>query len=216
MSKKRERVEVSGAWIPLPIELVRSRAFAELSPHAAKLFFDLVAQLGSNAFRNGDLTATPAVMRTRGWTSRATLGAATKELEDVGLLIQTRFGDKRKCSLYALTPWPLHCDLDKLDVRPGCYSRTEWATKEGQQKPPTSERPARWRSVRKNKLRRPVAEQQATLMPRHGTAGTVTAAILPRSGALSANSAASPVPPRVTYLDMPSPTVQREAEGVAL
>ncbi len=215
-SKSKEKVDVSGPWFPMPLELIKSRAFAELSLHGAKLFFDLAAQLGANAYRNGDLTAAPDVMLIRGWTSRTTLRAALKELEEADLLIQTRFGDKRKCSLYALTPWPLHCNLEKLDVRPGCYTKTDWAMKgEFLRKPPTKDEPAKWHSVRKNEIRHPVAEPESELMARSGTDEPAITSLMTRGGALTTELTTSAVPPRVTYLNKPSPTLFKE-EGQLL
>ncbi len=88
-SKKRG-IAVAGTWVPLGLAFLRSRACASLSPHGAKLLLDLMALLGPNATRNGDLSLAPQDMAVRGWTSRATLLAAIRELVEHGLLVQTR------------------------------------------------------------------------------------------------------------------------------
>jgi hypothetical protein len=91
-------------------------------------------------------------MAPRGWNSRETLGNAVAELSAAGLLIKTRQGSRLDCSLFALTLYPLDCDLRKLDVRPGCYSLSDWTLAgEGVEKPPTEHLPARWNRVRKAK-----------------------------------------------------------------
>lgn len=91
----------------MPLDFLRSRAWAELSPHAAKMLFDLCGGLGPNAKGNGDISAAPAIMRPKGWSSTATRVAALRELEDVGLIAVTKRGNRRVCTLYAVTLWPL-------------------------------------------------------------------------------------------------------------
>jgi len=152
MGRKRKpgAVAVSGPWVPVPLELIRSRAFAQLSPHAAKLFFDLAAQLDRNAKGNGDLSATAQFLKARGWSSMSTLSAALEELLGAGLVAKTRQGGRRRCSLFALTPWPLDCDLSKLDVKPGSYGAADWTKGERTlAEVPTSEAPAIWNRPRR-------------------------------------------------------------------
>lgn len=128
MSKhpKKRSIAVTGAWLPLPLDFLRSRACAELSTHASKLLFDVLALLGPNAIRNGDLSLAPKTMALRGWTSRATLCAAVRELEKYGLLVQSKKGDRKDCSLFACTLFPLDCDQSKLDISPGAYRVTDY------------------------------------------------------------------------------------------
>ncbi|TQK04327.1 hypothetical protein FB599_2879 [Herbaspirillum sp. SJZ130] len=153
---RKHSVSVSGPWQPVPLSFLRSRACSSLSPHAAKLLLDCLAILGPNATRNGDICLAPKIMEPRGWTSRKTLGEAVKELEAAKLLSKTRQGTRLDCSLFALTLYPLNCDLRKLDVRPGSYSTNDWTTiTEGLDSPPTDESPARWNRVRKMKIEAP-------------------------------------------------------------
>ena len=150
--KKKHGIAVTGSWLPVPLEFMRSRACAELSPHAAKLLFDLMALLGPNATRNGDLSLSPKAMKACGWSGRETLRMAVAELLEHGLLAQTRQGSRRICSLYALTLYPVNCDLDKLDVGagPGSYTTKDWQA-HGEDAP-TEENPAVWRRARKTVL----------------------------------------------------------------
>lgn len=159
--EKKQKVSVQGPWQPVSLAFLRSRACAQLSPQGAKLFIDLLAMMGPNAARNGDLSLAPSVMKVRGWRSRATLEAAAQELVTAKLLCQTRQGGRKDCSLWALTLYPLYCDLRKLDVGPGCYSAIDYAgPNQVDEKPPSTSSPAVWRVVRKNTLACPVAGQK--------------------------------------------------------
>ncbi len=148
-TSKKHGIAVTGAWIPVPLAFLRSRACAELSPHGAKLLLDILGLLSTNAGRNGDICLTPKLMAIRGWSGRATLGAAVKELIDHNLLFMTKQGSRLDCSLFACTLYPLDCDIDKLDVRPGCYFTSAYIGDGSKQKEPTEEHPAKWRQVRK-------------------------------------------------------------------
>lgn len=92
--RKKHGIACEGPWLPVPIEFLRSRACAELSPHAAKLLLTVWGALGPNAGRNGDISLAPKAMAVRGWNSRATLHAAVCELESAGLLCKTRKGTR--------------------------------------------------------------------------------------------------------------------------
>lgn len=95
---KKNPVTVSGPWFAMPLEFVRSRACADLSPQACKMLVDLCAGLGPNARGNGDLSAAPGTMRPRGWTSTSGRVAALLELEFVGLIVITRRGCRGRCT----------------------------------------------------------------------------------------------------------------------
>jgi len=139
----------------MPLDFLRSRACAEMSPYATKLLLDVLALLKPNAKGNGDLCLTPKQMAVRGWTSKATLHAAVAELEEHGLLVRTRQGGRLDCSLFALTLYPLACDPRKLEVGPGCYATRDFERK-GMGAPPTEQSPARWRTARRSKALAPV------------------------------------------------------------
>lgn len=148
--RKKDPVTVRGPWFAMPIDFLRSRACAELSPRALKMLLDLCSQLGPNARRNGDLSAAPTLMIPRGWTSKATQDAVIRELLDAGLLAKTRQGGRNRCSLYAVTLWPMDCDFAKLDHGPGCYATTDWHRGDKwRTDPPSMEQPAAWSKARK-------------------------------------------------------------------
>lgn len=157
---KRNPVAVVGNWVPMPLELLKSRAFAQLSPKASRLFLDLLSQMGVNGSGNGDLEASPATMAKRGWKSNADRTAALHELERAELLVVTRRGDRRRPNLYALTAWPLACDLAKLDITPGAYRRTDWQRDSTDlASPPSEDRPAVWNALRKDEKSQPITGQ---------------------------------------------------------
>jgi len=165
---KKSKIAVTGAWLPLPLEFMRSRACAELSPHAAKLLMDVFSMLGPNATRNGDISITPKLMRLRGWSGRESLNAAVRELLEYGLLIQTRQGSRLDCSLFACTLYPLDCDLRKLDVTPGCYRTTDWMNGGALCKAPIETSPAVWRRARKTQTLTPPRDEVTAKRPATG------------------------------------------------
>ena len=88
-------------FLPLTIEVLKSKALAKLSPFGCKLLFDLASQLRLG--KNGDASAAfENVLRDRGWRSKATLQKAINELLDSGLVVKTRQGGLHQCSLYGL------------------------------------------------------------------------------------------------------------------
>lgn len=172
--KRKRGVAVSGSWLPMPLDFLRSRAAAELSPHGTKLLLDVLALLGPNATRNGDVSLTPKTMAARGWSGRETLSAAVRELIQHGLLVRTRHGSRLSCSLFAVTLYPLDCDLDKLDVRPGCYTTSgTWNADGALLKPPTEDAPARWRRARKTESVAPPRDEAPAKRPATGRRRTV-------------------------------------------
>jgi hypothetical protein len=81
--------------------MVNSDEFNSLSSHAVRLLVNLTAQYRGN--NNGDLSATWAMMKSKGWRSKSTLWAALHELLDKRFIVQSRDGGKHRCCLYALT-----------------------------------------------------------------------------------------------------------------
>lgn len=155
----KDKVNTDGGaneWLPVSLKFLRSRACAELSPHALKMLIDLCAQLARNGGRNGDLSMPSASMALRGWASETTARAALGELEALGLVVVSRRGDRRRCTLYAVTLWPLSCDRKKIDIGPGAYSTTDWRGEDGARlDPPTPGRPAQWSTLRPRPTSRP-------------------------------------------------------------
>lgn len=203
-AKKKGIASGPGVWVPLALDFLRSRACAELSPHGAKLLLDVLSMLGPNATRNGDLSLAPKVMAPRGWTGRQTLGAAIRELEAFGLLAKTRQGGRLDCSLYALTLYPLDCDLSKLDVGPGGYRMTDYMGGDATlAHPPTEAKPAAWRRARKTQTVAPPRDEVTAHRPATGRTQAPEPAKL---ATLSRHGTKPPVfrhpivPPRVTYI----------------
>lgn len=190
----------------MSIDFLCSRAWAELSPHAAKMLLDLCAGLGRNASGNGDLSAAPAVMEPKGWRSTATRVAALEELEAAGLIVVMRRGNRRACTLYAVTLWPLSCNLEKLDHGPGAYTTGDWrGTGNAKEAAPTMTSPAKWRALRKNESRAPVAGQHPPDMhPQRDNLSAVKPGYVPATGTQPRFSGDPVLPPRDTFLDMPS------------
>jgi hypothetical protein len=92
-----------------------SEEFGNLSGNAVKLFLEFARQYrGAN---NGDLQAAWSLMRKRGWKSQHTLARAKQELCENGWALVTRQGGRHKCSLYALTVWPIDECGGKHDER---------------------------------------------------------------------------------------------------
>ncbi|SFK65035.1 hypothetical protein SAMN05216302_101187 [Nitrosomonas aestuarii] len=119
MAKKKnwlspERRE-PGGFAALPHCLLGSKVYIELSAHAVKLLNDLLAQF--KGFNNGDLCLSWSIMVKRGWKSRDTLNKARKELLDVELIVVSRYGDRKRPHLYALTFFAIDECGGKLDVK---------------------------------------------------------------------------------------------------
>jgi hypothetical protein len=206
-SRKRS-LAVAGSWLPVPLDFLRSKACAELSPLGAKLLLDGLSMLGPNATRNGDISLAPKIMRLRGWSGRSSLAAAISELIEHGLLVKTRQGSRLDCSLFALTLYPLDADvLHKLDVRPGCYLTRDFAGENGAlAQKPTEANPAKWRRARKLKSVAPPRDKVVEKRPATGQTQQpecAKEATLSRHGTKPPVFQHSTVPPRVTYLDSP-------------
>lgn len=206
--RKKHGVAVLGSWQPVPLDFLRSRACAELSPHATKLLLDALATLGPNAAGNGDISFAPSLMIIRGWTSRATLSGAVKELVAHDLLVKTKQGDRLDCCLFAVTLYPLNCDLHKLDVKPGCYFARDFGGVHGELAgKPTEVQPAKWRRVRKLKVDAPsrnkvVKNRSATKQTQEQKHSKTDTSF--HHGTKPPVFEDSAVPSRVTFLELPS------------
>lgn len=167
--QRKRGIAVTGPWLPMPLDFLRSRACAELSPLAAKLLLDILSMLGTNASKNGDISLAPRLMRARGWSSRESLGAATRELSEFGLLARTRQGSRLDCSLFSCTLYPLDCDLSKLDTAPGSYRTTDYMGDGAVlAAPPSESKPATWRRARKTQTVSPPRDKTPAIRPATG------------------------------------------------
>lgn len=107
---------VSGGFLMVPHEVLRSPAYVSLSPSAVKLLVDIAGQFtGKN---NGDLTACMATMKPKGWRSTSTLQRAKDELLRAGMIETTRQGGMNLGpTLYAVTWKPIDPCEDKRGNR---------------------------------------------------------------------------------------------------
>jgi hypothetical protein len=104
-----------GGFAALPHCLLASQVYTGLSAHAVKLLNDLLAQF--KGFNNGDLCLTWTLMEKRGWKSRDTLHKARQELLDCELILVSRYGDRKRATLYALTFFAIDECNGKLDIK---------------------------------------------------------------------------------------------------
>jgi hypothetical protein len=108
----------SAPFVRVDREWLDSEEFGQLSGHAVKLFFELARQYRGPDTTNGDLQAAWSLMQKRGWSSASALTRAKRELLETGWAIQTRQGGRNRCSLFALTVWPVDDCKGKHDEPP--------------------------------------------------------------------------------------------------
>jgi hypothetical protein len=117
-----------GAFVALPLAVLRSRAYIGLTFKARGLLLDLLAQYNGN--NNGDLAACFKMMAPRGWRSEQTLFAARRELEAAGLIVETRAGARpNRPTLYAMTFYALD-EQPKLEMTARSFPRGAWQAKD--------------------------------------------------------------------------------------
>ena len=99
----------------LPQAVVESPAYASLRTRAA-ILLSLIA-VRYSGHNNGDLSLTYNEMHVRWGWARDTTARAYAELQEHGLLVQTRKGGRNRCSLYALAWLPVSDAkvIEKLD-----------------------------------------------------------------------------------------------------
>lgn len=108
----------NGRHIRVYCSLLNSHAWRALGWSARALFLDMRATVGGS--NNGDISATLATLKHRGWTAAATLAGALYELQAAGFLVKTRGGGvehgSKICALYAFTDLDVF-DQPKLGIR---------------------------------------------------------------------------------------------------
>lgn len=128
--RRRQKGRASGGFIILPHSLLRSPEFGRLSGKAVKLLIELAGLY--NGSNNGDLSAAYSVLKGRGWRSAGTLAAAILELRTARFLVTTRHGGKHRCSLYAITWWPVDdCKGKHLEIAPEQVASQAWKNANG-------------------------------------------------------------------------------------
>jgi len=98
----------------------------KLSPKAVKLLFNLACSY--NGSNNGNISAAYVLMKPMGWKSKGTLYDALRELREAGWLRVTRQGGKHRCSLYALTVFPIDACKGIHDAQPTATPPNDWKT----------------------------------------------------------------------------------------
>lgn len=110
MSQKPPR-DPQGRHARIYCTLLDSMAWRVLGWSSRALFLDMRSSV--NATNNGNLSATLASLKHRGWKSAATLANALFELQALGFIAKTRGGGVERgskvCSLYRFT------DLDMFE-----------------------------------------------------------------------------------------------------
>ena len=122
LGKKGRRMNDS--FVMMPHHVLAHDNFKTLSPRATKFLMDLLAQFRGN--NNGDLCATLKTMGERGWNSSDQLHKAKNELIEKDVIIVARQGGLNKCSLYAVTFFPIDECKGKLDVVPTRTAPVNW------------------------------------------------------------------------------------------
>ena len=119
--------QTTGSFLRLPHHVLQHETFKTLTKRATKLLIDIAAQYRGN--NNGDLSATLSLMRDRGWNSSDQLDKAKKELIKRDVIQLTRQGGRNKCSLYALTWFPIDECKGKLDIASTTIAPVNWRHK---------------------------------------------------------------------------------------
>jgi hypothetical protein len=116
--RKRRKFKGRGTkpFISIPREVADSEAFGRLSPQGTKLLLELARQYRGN--NNGDFSAAWSQLKNRGWKSPSTLARAKSELALSGFALVCRQGGRNRCSLYAITWWPIDECGGKHQERP--------------------------------------------------------------------------------------------------
>lgn len=113
------------SYLGIPHYILRSPEFGRLGPWAVKLLIELASNY--NGKNNGDLSAAFSVLSKRGWNSPGTLHAALRALQADGWIVCTRHGGRNRCSLYAVTWWPIDpCEGKWLEVAPETVPSHRW------------------------------------------------------------------------------------------
>ena len=118
---------MTDSFVRIPHHVINHEHFRSLSPRATKLLIDLLAQY--RGYNNGDLCAPLSLMRERGWNSSDQLQKAKNELIEKDVIIVTRQGGINKCSLYAVTWFPIDECKGKLDIASTTTAPVNWRNK---------------------------------------------------------------------------------------
>lgn len=112
---RKKKGQNKGRFAGIPIQMMETQAYIELSNPAKVLLYELSAQYsGSN---NGYLSLTRDDLKLRGFPTPNVVTKSIKELLNGKFISQTRFGGlcygRSYCSLYAINWQPLDERIDK-------------------------------------------------------------------------------------------------------
>ena len=140
-----------------------------------------------------------------------------------GLVAVTRPGNRKQCTLYAVTLWPLDYDPEKMVHGPGSYATDDWSAAAADSGDELSTftvkdnpAPAVWNSFRKGEPRKklknatshPAAGQPPSDMtPLRDNPPTSASGIDPAAGSKGPDTASEVTPLRDTFLEAPSDDV---------
>lgn len=112
-------------FVQFPHRLIGSPRFNALSAIAKESLLFLASQY--NGHNNGDLTIAFKVAKAAGLRSNSSLRRGTLESVEAGFALQTRQGGRNRCSLFALTWFPIDDCNGKLDVSATRVAPIDWA-----------------------------------------------------------------------------------------
>jgi DNA-binding MarR family transcriptional regulator len=118
----------SGTFMQIQHYILKSKEFGALTPYAVKLLLELAKEY--NGTNNGDFSAAYSVLKKRGWNSPGTLSETLKELRRAGWIVVTRQGGRNRCSLFAVTWWPIDGCNGKIDYMAESVARNDWRKSE--------------------------------------------------------------------------------------
>ncbi len=219
-SSKRDlgKVDVGGSWQPLLIEFLQSRACAGLSPHAVKLLFLLIGQMGTNGYNNGRLDLSKKTLLAAGWTGDASARAVMRELTDANLLVCTQKGRKGTIGLFAVSLYPMNCKTGDLEVGKAAWAIADWRSAPAASEKPTVAKPALWhrpRAGEKHIRTSRSGNESPSYAPAAGTNALQNAASFPVAGAHSGKSAPVSIPLRAPLYRRPSAATAGNAATTA-
>lgn len=129
---ERNRYKITGRgkgppFVQIFHRITDSDEFGRLSGNALKLLLEVARQYRPG--RNGDLSIPWSLLKKRGWRSQGTVADAKRELIEQEWIIETRKGGKNKCSLYALSWYPVD-ESDKHLEPPTTTAPDTWKKRE--------------------------------------------------------------------------------------
>lgn len=206
MAAKRSRApeQSSGAYVQLPIAVLRSNAYIGCSHYAKALLIELLGQ--HNGKNNGHLHLAVRYLAGRGFRSRGQIAKGRDELIARNLVVKTHQGGlpTRKtggqvefdgCDLFAVTWLPISDYKDLNEIRPGQYHPGAWHF----DTPAPMKTPARKALIDANEARKKTAlQKKMQAVPRYATVpphGTQNGLCVPPHGTVKAEKRELCVPP---------------------